>query len=900
MKRLIQTTPVVMLLALATTNIAQAENFLKFEATPGISRIRPAASEGVATSNSLPLKDYVKILRAVELAVNFEAKRHSNHNLEPISLSAGTKISAKVKFEREGPTRHRRHQRTRPGGATSAKVNEHDGGKLVLKSLELQPQGKLEVSGKQIKSAKFTSKGELHIEMSKLPLGIPRIRITKIRKTRKGKTIVELAGLPDLAITKDGKVRMWGFRIGKLDGDFELPEWPPNLEDLLKYVEPNSQEPSDVNLADVVSKVNWNVKAVAEPHKIDFLNSQLPQGNYRLDLSGQARNVNGALQTYGKNHAKVSVTVGDKALGLGSVAADQASGKINLDGAYRLSLPLDKESGETVRFDFDGRADFDLTGQDVKVRLPKNTAVSTGAANVQGAIDAQFSYSEGRPSLKLDKGRYNVTLNGPMTIQGAQIPGLKTDNTLGLDGQVELKGTLRSAGRRLVNRASLRIDAIYHDERGFAGVIADATRNITFLGQRESRIQANVEEFVVYRDLASNSKSPDYLLATPVKGTVDLDLLIEEGRYQDDKITLDLPKGPHRLSVSSDFKIGQAKDLELRNSNVKASLELGSDVSYEVRKPKAMQRFAIVKVKRLNVRSGPDQSFSKLGVVKFGEKLTILKDAVNFEGEPWYLIEGKNSTGRSIKGYIAGRYAQELRKELPGLVVDGTIKKGSRLELDLKDLKSEGSLLKNLANVIREADGQVGADIELGPTNLSMGALKATLKSGRASVNGSTKNGLNGRVNLGDASLETGDSRANLSGHANADVEIGQADESKTRPVKVTFSIALNDGSTFQMNNDDTAITVNGKGSNIRFTVLASIGPDGQPKIHSLEDVDATVELGETSAKVLGRDMGLPGEKILRLQGGRIAIHDNGLDIFGDLSVTVRSVGDMPALRVRW
>jgi hypothetical protein len=153
-----------------------------------------------------------------------------------------------------------------------------------------------------------------------------------------------------------------------------------------------------------------------------------------------------------------------------------------------------------------------------------------------------------------------------------------------------------------------------------------------------------------------------------------------------------------------------------------------------------------------------------------------------------------------------------------------------------------------------------------------------------------------------DAGLSGEGLDATVRGEARVGINSQPADANGARSIRMTFELALQPGSRLLMNRDgsETDITIDGTGSVLSFEANASLDANGRPVLHALEKVEARLELGSAAVRAFGTVYDAPGIKTLSLTEGRIVVLERGLDIFGALSVTVRSDGTTPALRIRW
>lgn len=851
---------------------ALARDFLNPDA-PSTVLSRRDARVGGADISTFGLEEYARMLRAVELTATFETKRDKKHQLGPVELSAGAKIDAKVGFERKN-------------------------GKLTLNSLDLKPTGTMSFGGRQVTRVTFNNKGEMHLELK----GLPDLTITNIEKKRNGETEIHVKGWPNITIKKDGQVKFLFFDLGEVGADFEMPEWPPNLENILKMVQGGPA--SDTGIASVVSQVSWKARVLADSNTPLTLGSSatVPPGRYELALEGQARELNGALATVGNNNkARLTMTLGGGAGAVSTADAKKMTGTAVLDGAYRLNLPLENDPNKRMHVEFDGRAEFNVKADEVAVSLPSNTRISAANAEVNGGVDLRFQFADGKPAIGLSNGNYSASLNGPMTVENLKLNGFEASE-LGLNGRIEVNGSMETRGDRLAHSGSISATTVV-DTNGFVAALRDEDRYATVTVLPGSSANINIERFTTFTPAHPDANNPVYLSGTNANGNLALDLRVGEAHYRDEAMSLDLPAGPHRLTVASDLSVLQDDDeLKVHRGWVRVGAELGADGSYELRQPKIIRDVATVTAEELNVRKDADKDSEKVGSVLKDSRLTVLGTKRAPNGDTWLEVEGTGKDGNPIRGFVSGKFVDRQRETAPGMTIAGVVESGSRLEFDLDGLGSEADVLRNMAEVIRSAKAGVRTNIKLGATSLNMGALRASFAGGELNAAGNSETGITGSATVRDAGLSGEGLDATVRGEARVGINSQPADANGARSIRMTFELALQPGSRLLMNRDgsETDITIDGTGSVLSFEANASLDANGRPVLHALEKVEARLELGSAAVRAFGTVYDAPGIKTLSLTEGRIVVLERGLDIFGALSVTVRSDGTTPALRIRW
>lgn len=909
-------------LALLTASPALAQSSLERAAAPtGLMATTDEPASGFQPQGAGALAEYAKMLRAVEMAVSFETRRTGGtHTVGPVELDAGTRIDANVRFDRRG-------------------------GDTVLESLDLRPVGgEMKIGGKRVNSVTFNNRGELTLDIS----WYPKVTITNIERKRNGDIRLHLKGLPDVTIKKNGEIKFLFFNLGTLDGDFEVPSWPPKLEELVKLADSDSEGPAP-DLASLTSRVSWRARAVADADSLRGRLGAVPSGTYTVDVAGEARNVNGRLKALGENNSvnvRVDFDRGRNDLGPVTTEVNEAEGVIN--GRYRFTMPLDGSSDEQLNFEFDGRAEVEVDGRNVNVHLPGDASIYASSVTASGSVDVDYRYGDGRSTFSVDNGNYSANLRGPLRFEGVALGGVEL-SPVNLDGSIDVNGRLDLRERLLVHRGN----AVGRAHISTGGVTAalrgeDANTRGEFEILEGSSLDFNIDRFTTFTDMdrVGRPGSP-YLEGSNASGRVKVDLELGRGRLSTDGMEVELGEGRSRAGFETDVNARlRGSDVDIRRGEGRLEGELGADATVRVRGSRTSTtpaaRTGLVSASSLNVRTGPGTDNAIAATLSRGAPVEIL-DSATVDGKVWHRVRGTDSDGRPVEGHVSGRYITEsprtgtitaellnVRKgpgtdhevvgRLPkdtkiqllasravggktwhqvrgadrdGRMVEGfvsgtyvnedprpvsrteetpydlstTIRAGSSFAVNLDSFQNEGSAMAALADAIARGQGGARAELNLGRTELAWGALRTSLDNAEVAFSGGER-----------------------------------ATEGQDGPVRMTFRVALRQGSKILINKPgvDTDVEIAGDDSHLSFEALAVIGPDGKPAIKTLTNVDLKLELGETAARVMGNAIDMPGTKTVTLTGGRVEFLSNGVDVFGTLSVTVASNGDTPALRIRW
>lgn len=880
--KILQASLIALCLA-GTAQLAHAEN--RWNQPTTILDSSDRATRGKTPSSSpQELADYAKIIRAVDLALNFQTKGgRGDHKIgESVTLSKGTQITAKVR------------------------VAKRKDGKVYLDSLDLKPTGgNLTIAGKRITRVRFNSKGELKLEIK----SFPDLTITNITKEKNGDTRIHVKGYPDITIKKNGKVKFLFFGVGQVDADFKLPKWPPELESLMQYVKDMPKSENETKVADIVSDVSWRSNAVVDAGKLELGSdyANLPAGAYNVYATGAAKNINGQLQTVGDNN-QLSLTArfDSGKTRVGPSDLNMRSGSINVSGKYRLSAPIDG-SDKRMFFEFDGRGRFQASGNKVDVLLPGDTRIYAEEVETAGSVDARFTYAQGRPSVDIKNGEYSANLKGPIKLEGLAPKGLNV-SPLNVDGRIDLSGQVKTENNTLIHngtlkgRTTLRGKGAAQLLRGEEGGIEASTEIL-----KGSKINADVD-FTTYTPFGAGRGRQVYKRGTTANGKLDLELLLGNTKVKAENVDLNLNHGPSRINVSGDFDVRNNGDKSaLRDANLRVNGQLGGG-EINARTPvteKPASWTGVVTASRLNVRSGPGASNVKVNSLPKGSKVEVLKSAEDDKGKVWYMIRGRSEKGTPVLGYVHSGYLDVTKKpaeRVGGGQVAGTLRQGSSFEFNLDGLSDQNDVLKNFGEAFKNAKAGGQATLLIGQSDIAYGALRARVNDGEFKVSGDKDTGVRGSLKSGDTSIDSGDLNADLKGETDVQFESPATKDGEARQAMVTVRIALRAGSTitYRKPGSRSLVSIKGDGSFISFKAEAQMGPDGKPMLKELKDVNLKLELGNVAAQVLGKDITAPGEKTISLTQGRIVLLDNGLDIFGDFAIRVRSVGDTPAFSVRW
>jgi len=809
----------------------------------GLTARSDRSAPGYSANSPKDLKSYVKMVRAVEMAVNFQTKSRApggKHTLGPLSLAAGMKVEANVRFSKKGDVR-------------------------LLESLDIKPSGgKMELDGMNITRVRFDRKGELTLELK----GKPDLHITKIEKKRNGETKLTLRGLPDITIKKNGDVKMLFFKLGKIEGDFEFPDWPISLEGLMKtFGNKDGGSSEEGGLAKAVGTVDWNMDAVIDAPRLGTKDLSFPPGTGRINMGGSLAERDGELVSVGeanKLRFRADFEPGDNLFGRYNYTADE--GWMTLDGKYRVALPL--KPGKKLFFDFDGNAAYKVDGRKVDLRMPNGTRIYAGGVESVGSTKLGFNYDGGKTGFEVKDGRYDSTFSGPIKIERVNTGGLSVD-ALELDGTIHMGARVRTKNKLLVN--TVKLDARAKVTTGGAvAILRGEDPNTRTRIEAGSEIVVDLDRFTTFRALdGSVSDDPRLLANANISGRTQLDLILGETDVKSGDNAVHIGAGENKVKVDAEFNLKKRDgNLVVRRASGTASVELGADGVVKVGTKEGPETGRVT-ASRLNVRTGPGTSHSRIDAFAKDTPLTILK-----EKDGWYLVKGKNAAGREEKGYVSAEY---VKRDGSGPAALSTgLRAGSRVDFDLSSLRTDAALDKGLLAALTSAKAGVKARVLLSDTEVAVGGLKARI--------------------LGDGAVD-------LDGIIGAERDLdGELRVAPSSGVRMSFRLALKNGSQIMINKpgSSTNVTINGPTSFIDFDAEVRLGADGKPVLREVTKANIRLELDSVSTSFLGNSVTLPGEKVINLKDGRIVFRDDGIDIFGELGMSVRSAGDRPAVSIRW
>lgn len=454
----------VLLLALALPSVAKAQPVDAArrgvtDTVTGVDEPPPGMPMRVPALNPNLMKDYLRALEAVDMAVEFEARGETRRQLgvDRVSIDA--------------------HWERRPGERSPS-----------LRGMTITPQGgRLNMGGFGINKIRIDERGAMKLDIHRFP----DVTVRKITRSPNGDIKLHIDWFPDITIKADGAVKLFGMiglgnvaganaPIGDLVGN-----WPPQLEDVVNAVENMSRQPRTTTTRHEGS-IRYDLRGRASP--FDFPLG--PTGGTLAaasDFSVRGAAVlepDGTFRTVGSgNTMNVNVRVGGRRVSVAGSSATVENGTASLSGRYAVEIPLGRK--ENMVLDVDGDISYAVDGNDVTLTLPTGARVRAGEVDTSGSAHLRARVAPGRaPSLVLSDGTYRVDASGPISVSGLRMRGITTEE-LGFDGRIHSEGSFEPAGRGLAVRGSAEgelttttpgIISLFEETNGGSGTVREGSR----------------------------------------------------------------------------------------------------------------------------------------------------------------------------------------------------------------------------------------------------------------------------------------------------------------------------------------------------------------------------------------------------------------------------------------
>jgi LysM repeat protein len=398
----------------------------------GVDTPPPGMEVGVPKLDPAMLKDYIRAVEALDMAVEFQAGGASRGKF-------GTdRIKVTSSWERKP-------------GASSAQ----------LASMEITPVGgRLEMGGMKINKIKIDRDGKMRLDIHRFP----DVTVSKITKDREGNVRLHIDWLPDITIKNDGSTKLLGFiglgNVGNVSG-FAPDVWPPRLEDVMAAVEAAQRQPRTGSTPPIEGTVSWDIRGRASAYPVPIGDGRTIPVASRMHVRGAAEIKDGQVRTVGDgNTVSLTVNVGAGRIAHGPASLDVARADVNLNGKYDLHV-----NGPAGPFalNVDGTVDYTVDGRNITVNVPSGTTasgatVSVANARLVGDTRLRTRVVAGQqPRATLRDGHYKLDINGPIRIDGVRTANLTAED-VGFNGTLTSEGTyeaLTSGGSGLNVRGNL-------------------------------------------------------------------------------------------------------------------------------------------------------------------------------------------------------------------------------------------------------------------------------------------------------------------------------------------------------------------------------------------------------------------------------------------------------------
>lgn len=839
MKTLATTTKVlaVLLLALALPGVAKAQpvdgtarRAGVTDTITGVDETPPGMPMRVPALQPDLLKDYLRALEAVDMAVEFEARGETRRQL------GVDRVSVDAHWER------------RPGERSAS-----------LRGMTITPEGgRLNMGGFGINKITIDDRGVMKLDIHRFP----DVTVRKITRNASGDVTLHIDWFPDITIKADGAVKLLGFiGLGNVPGANApigdvVANWPPQLEDVVNAVETMSRNPV-AGTTRHEGSIRYDLRGRASPFGFPLG----PTGGTLAaasDFSVRGAAVlepNGTFRTVGDgNTMNVNLRVGGRRVDAGPLGATIENGTASLSGRYAVAIPLGRK--ENMVLDVDGDIAYAIDGNDVTLTLPEGARVRAGDLDASGSahLRARVAPGRGAPSLVLSNGTYRVDATGPISVNGLRVRGITTEE-VGFDGRIHSEGSFEPAGRGLAVRGSAEgelttttpgIVSLFEDTNGVSGTVREG-----------SRVGFDVDEFTAVTPPTGDLGLHTATATGRVEANLDLgevDVTANGARVRADRVHADANltiSGTERGLASASGSTSVRLDSD---ATVTTTLPAGPAVSPARSLPGELGAPAATTYR---VVSG--DSLSKIAR-RHGTTVSALRAANGLTGDLIRVGDTLRIPGGPAAPAPASRPAQPAG---PG-AVSTTLGAGSTMDLDVASARMTERGL--------EVDGHVTARVTVSGLEARTGLLEAKiLGAARASLDT-------------DFSLRPGaDGRPAI----------------RTGSFRVPVRIEINRGSRIQVRipGKECDVEMDRDGSYAEFTAVVKL-EGGQLQIDELSAVDLLL-VSNGAARFGGNMIDVPGEKSLRY-AGRVVVRERGLDLYGEISVSVRGSADTPIVRVRW
>ncbi|HZV00053.1 MAG TPA: hypothetical protein VFF73_25275 [Planctomycetota bacterium] len=390
------------------------------------------------------LQDYLNAVGAVQVTASFESSKKTvlaDKQIGPFDIPLATvQQGAKVNLQASYSKKNGDQEATLDGITVTA--SGVGAGPIKLQKVAINADGSLDI---------------------KLNNWIPEIDYTGISKQKNGD--MRLKGpwwAPSVVITKVGDVKvgkqvnLFGHYVGpmKTVGHIDpklVADWPPKFSDIAalvsstqsaKVLSGNGLKPLPPKIDELAGTLSWDVKAKASGLPVTVEGAPV-KADTTVEVKGAATLANGQVATIGSsNTAHIQVDFAKQTYGDAKNGLTLEKGSATIDGAYKLSVPLDDTKKMVVAFD--GSAAYSADADNVHLSLPNGASLSVGELSLQRNGTFHVGLDNQTPTIQLDDATYTLQAKGPITIE-----------KLGPISRLDMNGTLTSTGMAHVGASGL-------------------------------------------------------------------------------------------------------------------------------------------------------------------------------------------------------------------------------------------------------------------------------------------------------------------------------------------------------------------------------------------------------------------------------------------------------------
>lgn len=413
----------LLLLLLALPGVAKAQPVDRSrpvtDTVTGIDASPAGMAVPVPAMNPDVLKDYMRALEAVDMAVEFEARGATR------GLIGVDKVKIDARWER------------RPGETSP-----------VLRGMTIKPEGgRLVLGGMGVNKITIDDKGVMKLDIHRFP----NLTVKKITRNAAGDIKLHIDWFPDITIKADGNVKLLGMiglgNVGASPMGAVVSNWPPRMEDVVNAL----SQPMAAGTTKHEGSVRWDVRGRAAPFPLRLADgSSLPAATSFSVRGAGVLEPDGTFRTIGAGNAvTVNVNVGGRRVAMSGVSGTIESGTATFTGRYGVSIPRGLK--ENLILDVNGDVSYAVDGNDVTLNLPTGTRVRTSNVDVSGSahLTARVApSSRGGNNVVLSDGTYKLDASGPISVSGLRVRGV-TSEEIGLDGRVHAEGSFSPSGNGL-------------------------------------------------------------------------------------------------------------------------------------------------------------------------------------------------------------------------------------------------------------------------------------------------------------------------------------------------------------------------------------------------------------------------------------------------------------------